>query len=70
MARAGTVVDVASDPRLSDPDSPYFGPDHVHLDDAGYGIVASLVATALEHPSSSRSSHSDSATLIQDTPHG
>jgi len=48
---ADAVVDVASDPRLSDPDSPYFGPDHVHLDDAGYGVVASLVATALEHPS-------------------
>lgn len=47
-ARADLVVDVASDPRLTDPESAYYAPDHFHLSDAGYAIVTSLVSRAVQ----------------------
>lgn len=41
------LVDVGADPRLSAYSSTYFYSDQIHLNDAGYGVVASLVKSAL-----------------------
>ncbi len=46
-ADADGTIDLG-DPRLADPESPYFCPaDHVHLSDEGYAVVAEIVANAL-----------------------
>lgn len=47
-AHADAVVDVASDPHLTNDLSPYYAPDHFHLNDAGYAVVAGLVSQAVQ----------------------
>lgn len=47
-AGADEVVDVAADPRLQNPsDLTYFSSDQIHLNNTGYGVVASLVQPAV-----------------------
>jgi lysophospholipase L1-like esterase len=45
----GTVIDLASNANLDDEDdTTYYSGDHVHLNATGYGVVADILATAIE----------------------